>query len=554
MLLTESLSVVVSHRNIEKISEINKGVKNGDVVDIHPSVLKSSKSLIKAKCDYCGEIKEVTVYNYYTNVKDIERYSCSKKECKYSKRKEKIEILFNGINPSTEKRRKTNLEKYGVEHCGQLESVINKRKQTNLEKYGFEHAWSNDDVKEKIKKTNLEKYGVECAFNREGSLEKIKKTNREKYGVEFPLQSQDIQKKIQKSIYNNIGSESITQVESFRKTTFKIAKDINYISYDKENKNNRFKCDKGENHYFFINKDNYFSRKRNKIPLCTVCNPIGDSTSIKQGELSDFIKSLTTEEVIDNYRDGIEIDIFIPHLKIGYEFNGLYWHTEKYRDRYYHQDKTKHFSEKGIRIIHIWEDEWDERKEVLKSQIRNTFQQSLRIPARKTEVKKIDNREAIKFLDKNHLQGSYRGLKLSYGLFHNEELVSVMTFDKQEGRKTMKDKDWNLSRFCNKLNTSVTGGASKLLKCFTKENNPQRIISYADADWGVGNLYEKLGFEEVSKSRPDYKYLVNKKREHKSKWRKPKGEIKTEREIMQGLGIERIYDCGKIKYTKWQQQ
>ena len=113
----------------------------------------------------------------------------------------------------------------------------------------------------------------------------------------------------------------------------------------------------------------------------------------------------------------------------------------------------------------------------------------------------------------------------------------------------MEEGGWNLSRFCNKLGTNVVGGASKLLNYFIKKYNPLRIISYADKDWSRGDLYFKLGFKNIKESAPDYKYIFNKKRVHKSRFRKSRIKTKlTENEQMKLDGFCKIWDCGKIKF------
>lgn len=139
--------------------------------------------------------------------------------------------------------------------------------------------------------------------------------------------------------------------------------------------------------------------------------------------------------------------------------------------------------------------------------------------------------------------------KLKLGLYYNSNLVSVMTFNKSEGRKKMSDVEWNLNRFCNKLNTTVIGGASKLLKYFIKNYNPKRVVSYADKDWSSGGIYETLGFKLISENNPDYKYIFEGKRVHKSRFRKSKLKTNlTESQYMKKSHIERIWDCGKLKF------
>ena len=140
-----------------------------------------------------------------------------------------------------------------------------------------------------------------------------------------------------------------------------------------------------------------------------------------------------------------------------------------------------------------------------------------KIFARKCQV--VEMKSVNGFLESNHIQGKVRSI-VKLGLYHNSELVSVMTFDKFEGRKKMSESEWNLNRFCSKLNTNVIGGASKLLKYFINKYNPKRIISYSDKDWSNGDLYISLGFNKISESKPDYKYIVGGKRIHKSNFKK----------------------------------
>jgi hypothetical protein len=156
--------------------------------------------------------------------------------------------------------------------------------------------------------------------------------------------------------------------------------------------------------------------------------------------------------------------------------------------------------------------------------------------------------DANVFLNENHLQGKVTSV-VRLGLYYGNDLVSIMVFDKSEGRKKMADTEWNLSRFCNKINTNVIGGASKLLTHFIKAYLPKRIISYADKDWSTGDLYHKIGFDSIYETTPDYKYIVNDKRVHKSRYKKSRLNTNlTESKQMELNGINKVYDCGKIKF------
>ena len=508
MLITKEIEIILTNRNIKsstvKYKLISKNI--GDIVKIPISyIAKKSHVIIIASCDYCNAELSMPYSSYNKRIKTIDKISCSNKSC------------------SNQKIKDVCLKKYGVENPFQSDEIKLKSKTTNLEKYGCEYASQSYEFKSNLIKSNLEKYGVENVFQNDNIKMKSMKTNLEKYGVENVFQSDDIKKIIKNSLIIKYGVDHPLKSNSI----------LNNVKKTKSN-----------------------------IPLCTVCNPIGDYKSIKEKNLHEYIKSIYSNEIIQSYRDGLEIDIFLPELKLGFEFNGLYWHSEKFKEKNYHLDKTNHFKEKGIRIIHIWEDDWTLREDIVKSQINNLLGNSKKIFARKCVIKEITNtKESKKFLDKNHIQGA-NSSKIKIGLYHttqsngatNEELVSIMTFDQSEGRLKMDNSGYNLSRFCNKINTNVVGGASKLLSYFIKVYEPSRIVSYADKDWSIGSLYYTLGFENIGGNGPDYKYIVDGKRVHKSRYKKSRlgiqGTSITEHQETKRLGIHRIYDCGKIKFEK----
>jgi len=448
-----------------------------------------------------------------------------------------------------QKSKETCLEKYGVDNPSKSEIIKEKKKETCLKNWGVEKYILCDDFKNKSNKSLLKNWGVDNPSKSNIVKNKIKETCLEKYGAENPLQNNDIKYKSKKTLLKNWGVDNISKNELYRITKFNISKDVKYIRYEKDGYS-LFKCTEG--HEFLIHSDNYFHRKKANLPLCTICNPIGDSQSIKEKELYKFISSIYNGEIIQSYRDGLEIDVYLPELKIGFEFNGLYWHSEEWKDKNYHLNKTNYFKNKGIKIIHIWEDDWVNKQDILKSQISNWIGiTNNRIYARKCEIVEISSKDSNKFLNENHIQGSDKS-NIKLGLYYNNEIVSVMTFNKLEGRNKMGELEWNLSRFCNKKNTNVIGGASKLFSYFKKTYNPNRIISYADKDWSIGEIYYKLGFKLINETKPDYKYIINGKRKHKSNFKKNnlkiKGDKITETEFMNKFNIYKIWDCGKIKF------
>lgn len=418
--------------------------------------------------------------------------------------------------------------------------VSDKIKKTVYEKWGVDNVMKSSEVKESHKKSIFKNWGVDN-ISKDDVIKKRKElTMISNFGVSYNSQREIVKKSSSKRIseYNSCNN-TIRHIDHWNIKLSGLGLEFisKYIGSIIE-----IKCPNKE-HSFKIHKTTFNDRISNKTPICTICNPVDLSISHKENELFDFIKSIYSGVIIQSYRDGLEIDVYLPDLKLGFEFNGLYWHSDKYKDKNYHKNKSEFFNDKGIRIIHIWEDDWVYKRGVLESQIENLLGESERIFARNCKCLLIEDVGEVKlFLSNNHIQG-FVASKLKLGLYHNDELVSIMLFDKFEGRKKMIDSEWNLSRFCNKSGFSVIGGFSKLLKFFISEYSPERIISYSDSSWSDGNVYSKSGFNLSENISPDYKYIIGDIRLNKSRFRKSNTKV-SEKE----LDYYKIWDCGKKKW------
>ena len=316
------------------------------------------------------------------------------------------------------------------------------------------------------------------------------------------------------------------------------------------------KCSTCDNNYS-LSRELLSLRYHKDRVICTNCNPLyNKNTSYCESDLRSFLNSINIDFKSNDRTilNGKELDIYIPSHNLAIEFNGLYWHSELFRDSKYHLNKTEECEKKGVQLIHIFEDEWKYKKEIVQSRIKNILGLTEnRVFARKCDIKKVSIKHKAKFLDDNHIQGTVSS-KYNFGLFYNDELISLMTFGK--GRIAMggHSEQYELSRFCNKLNTNIIGGASKLLKYFIKNYKPKEIISYADRRWSQGDLYQMLNFNYTHSSKPNYWYVVGDIRKHRFGFRKNKlvtagfDLTKTEREIMLERGIYRIYDSGSMVF------
>jgi len=546
MILTKKITIKINNRYVKYYKELGyTDIKGGDEIEINVDELpKQSHQKVECGCDVCGSIQIIKYYNYVKNIKNQGFYTC--KKCKHIK---------------TET---TNIKKYGVKSTLQSKEVIEQIEKINLERHGVKHYSQSEEYNSKIKTINQQKYGVDYFFQSKEYMVSKEDIFMEKYGVKYYSQTDDFNEKKEKTTLKKYGVKHYSQTKEFRKQINNIKinnfieKGINIISINKDEI--IISCKKG--HEYTIHKDLLKNRLRFNVEPCLICNPINFHQSDKENKLYKFIKENYDGEIILSNREilnGKELDIYLPELELAFEFNGVYWHNELFKENKYHLQKTEMCVEQGIQLIHVWEDDWVYKQDIVKSMILNKigFIKN-KIYGRKTEIKEIsDNKLIREFLDKNHLQG-FVGSKIKIGLFHNNELVSLMTFGKK--RKIMnsksKDGEYELLRFCNKLNTNVIGGASKLFNYFENEIKYSEITTYADRSHSQGNLYNVLGFDFVHKTTPNYFYIINGIRKHRFGFRKDvlikEGYDKnmTEHEIMFGRKIFRIYDSGSLKYRK----
>lgn len=426
--------------------------------------------------------------------------------------------------------------------CGKIKKNQYRRYLKSINNGGY-YSCSTKCALEKTKNAFVEKYGVEHHFKTEETKQKMRDTLIKNYGVDHFAHSKKYKDKvvgIKTKRLNTINEKYISQESNILSIT-----DDEFVCYCPEHK--------GE---YSISKKLYHNRKRIISNVCLICYPYNENRSIKEKELLNLIKLNYVGDIIPNFRlNNREIDVYLPNLNIGFEFNGSYWHNEKNKPNDYHKEKSDYFEENGIQLIHVWEYDWVYKQEIVKSRVLNLLGKSEKIFGRKCSIKEISSKEYKNFNIDNHIQG-YVPTKIKLGLIYENEIVAVMGFGplrKNLGYKNIKD-HYELLRFSNKINTSVIGGSSKLFNYFINNYNPEVIISYADRSWSIGNMYKKLNFEYVSKTSPNYSYTKNNIKYNRYNFRKDvlikKGydKNKSEKQIMIELGYDRIYDSGSLKF------
>ncbi len=499
--------------------------RNGKKIDLilEDNILSSSikigqRDTVFFTCRKCGKNanRRISLFKDIKNISDRDLYcqQCNMKE--------------------------NNLKKYGVSNTAKLKSVQEKIKQTNLKRYGGTAPACSKEIQEKIKQTNLKRYGGTAPACSKEIQEKIKQTNLIRYGIYYPIS-------INNSSNENKKELALKKLQSINNFEF-----IEQVYVGIQN-NYYFKCQDCNNIFLKNGEQALLNGIR-----CPSCSPTGISSY--ETEISSFLKTLNIEH-INNTRKIIspyEIDIFIPEKKLGIEINGLYWHSDIYKENKYHLKKFQLCQNEGVKLLQFFEDEIIEKKEIIFSKLKielGIYKE--KIFARKCIIKKINNKECDDFLEKNHLIGKDKS-SIKIGLYYENNLVSLMTFKKRKS-------GYVLNRFCNKQETVIVGAFSKLLSNFKKNYKYDFIESFSDNRYSNGNVYDKNNFILDSEVKPSYWYIFGIKRYHKFNFRKKEiikkfsnkyniNESMTENEMMKKVKAKKIYDAGLKKWILYKEK
>ena len=488
-------------------------------------------------------IKKNLPKNIVAQQLNLTQHSLSKllREYNIKKSKELVKAL----------RESTCVDKYGVADPNQLvtiknkiseanknksQDIVQKGKNTKLLKYGN----ANYNNSEKNKATKLKRFGDENYNNRD----KYKETMQEKYGVENGFQ---LKSTIENNLNNLINDKNYSKI--FRELFLDKDKSIEFLK-NKE--------------YTYFDLMNIFNAPYYTVQVWVTRLELKDyikynfeGKSHYEDEIENWLKNeLHIDNIIKHDRkiiEGQELDIYIPDKNVAIEFNGNYWHSsEVINDKFYHFNKSYLCEQKGIRLIHIYEYQWEDsvKREILKSIIKNALGKNENILyARKCQIKELNKKDVEEFSKLNSLH-AHRNASIYLGLFYNDELVELMSFGKAFFSRD-NSIDYECIRSITKINTTVVGGMNKLFKYFINKYNPNKILYYVDYNTHNGNSMSKLGFKFINYSKGGIINISNSK-ETIEKFgyifnRKPEKHREIQEYVKQGK-IFTIYDAGVKKY------
>lgn len=466
-------------------------------------------------CPICG--KETTFKNMNLGYKTYCSLKCSNNSEEVQKKQQATTMEHFGVaHPSQnkdiiQKMQDTCVDRYGALN-GHGEQQKEQMKIDSQKKFGTDHPFQSEEIKEKSKQTKIKKYGNPKFTNRE----KCKETMLSKYGVMNCSQMEDYITKVKQTKLEKYCDENYNNMvqnkETKQKNIEKFCAENDCVEASELFKSYGFgwyiakivPLIKHFGRIFVANVD--INTIRTYKPKYTY------GKSFDEKEIVDYIKSIYHGQIIENTRKIIspfELDIYIPEKNIAIEFNGMYWHSSLFKSKNYHLQKSLLCQELGIRLIHIYEWEWNNQQEKIKQLLNIALGSVNKIYARQCEVRLIDNKIAKPFNDATHLQG-HKNAQITYGLYYKGELVQLMSFSNTKYNRNLKsDNDWEIIRGCPGSNNIVIGGVSKLFKHFVDDYKPDKVFSYCDFNKFDGNSYRKLGMEFIGYTGPNKWYIIN---------------------------------------------
>ena len=507
----------------------------------------TQKPLIKFLCAKCGKTVEEKYRTYEKFfVTEVICSSCSKKET-YTKNwgadhpmkcKSQIEI-----------RKKTKLDRYGDENYNNRK----KAQETYLEKYDMKvpNCFGSNEFKESMIRIHGAKNPMQC----ESLRKKSRQTMFDKNGVEYSFQVPETVKKSKKTKFYRYGDDGYNNRNKARITSLKLNGVDHHMKTDNSKKLIQ-KINREKKYEDFINGnrldnrvvpmfslEEYFGGRENgiverkykwkcikcnnvfsssiycgRVPRCYQCYPIKSiHKSRYEIEILEFLKKSGINNILTSNRSILwprELDLYFPDFCFAIEFDGIYWHSDaRIKNQNYHLLKTEKCLKKNIRLIHIFEDEWVEKQEIVKSLILknlNIFNKTIK--SNELEIKKILNVDY--FLENNHIFGKAQS-DLNIGIFLKNELISVMCIKENE-----------IIRFCDKINLNIPDSFQKLVYETKKIKNMDFLL------YKVDRRYYNENLNKIKNENPKFYYVDGIKRFESSL----------------PLNLHKIWDCGTTLY------
>lgn len=474
-----------------------------------------------------------------------------KEKSKQTCRKNFNSDTYWGSEQCKESRKKSNLDKYGFEYATQSQQVKDKTRQTCIKKYNKNSYSQTEECKKKVRNTSNKKYnkdyysqteeykqryketmqkqhGVDNIFQLEETKEKSKQTCRKKYSKDYYTQTEEYKQRSQQSNLKKWGFKNPSQNELIKEKAkqTRIKKGLQYpdgIVNDFLSEWDFIRKPTAEDLQKFLHSDNltfmYPLIKKSNLEQNFDIN----NSSYLEGVVEDFLRQNEIKFIKHERKiiSPMELDFYLPDNKVAIEVNDIMTHNSTFspfgkpKPKNYHFNKTKLCSEKGVRLIHLFEPYLRNEKDwvIIKDIILHACGKSKKIFARNTKLFIKPAIEMKQFFEDNHLQG-YRNAKTAFILADKNTNEPLMCYTVGHAYFGKGKYDAEIARGACKLGYSIVGGASKLWKHIIEyyknknlDNNPgsiNSIVYYVNLNYYNGQSMGFLDNVKFIKNQPSF--------------------------------------------------
>ena len=491
-----------------------------------------------------------------------------------------VKIRVQSITPherirQNEKMRQTNRERYNKDYPTQMPEFQEKIQDTNMKNRGVPFVFQDKHVKEKIIQTNLKRYNVKNPSQLSEIQNKKAETNLIKCGYRYSLESPEVRNTVKQNMLKLYNVEYPTQSlevklksiatclrkydvynpsqQHFSKDTFLILNSkINFIN-------------------FVTGKTIYDITELLQISDTTLRNYIKKYNAydliIKQNKssyelkISKLLNILNIEYISNDMKiiKPLQFDFYIKEYKFAIEVGSSYFHSEfnGEKDTYYHFNKWQRCFDQNITLFQYFDNDILHNFHLVEYDIKQMCKLSnIIINDDELFLSELNDLNAEShFLNLYHLHGYDTNRNLVIGAYYNNQLIGISTW-------SIINDYAELVKFAINTVYSCQNLLSLMLNKFELITNfSGKLIAITDNRHSNGNIFQINGFTSESILNPVYTYLKNFNPVSDKLYQiENLAEIfnldpnyvnsKTEWEIMQEQGYDRLWDAGKTKWVK----
>lgn len=265
---------------------------------------------------------------------------------------------------------------------------FNAKKLAAWKSHGYDHPMHSDEVKKGIGDRLEAKYGkgIRHCYQIPCVSEHLKEINRERYGVDYSAQNDEFRKIVLhvKSTESKLRTYYKNVLCNYSEIKPAFSED-DYVQHREHDRQFKWHCRLCGNEFDDI-------IRHQDMPRCVKCHPeacVGSESTLEV-DTREFIKSVPCEyDIVYNQVQNWnllgahqQLDIICISKKtqqpeIAFEVDGIYWHSKGKKVQGYHLEKTKKCEAHGIKLVHIFEDEWAFHRADMQKLIVNILQDKL---------------------------------------------------------------------------------------------------------------------------------------------------------------------------------